>query len=235
MRFCEVPNCDVEIHAGGLCFKHYMRVRRHGVVDGGRNGDGRVKSTHPLWECWKSLLRAARRRGGYDLRWNDFWAFVGDVGARPEPGSRLYRKDDRLPYGPKNFEWKSPIIDVSQLHDNATYQRAWRLKRGGPPKDFFLKRDFGLSIEAYEKTLEDQRGVCAICGQTETQKHAVSEKVKCLSVDHDHQTGAIRGLLCQHCNRGLGSFRDSIPLLRIAIAYLEKNQNTASTPLISLL
>ena len=228
MRFCEVPNCNVEIHAGGLCFKHYMRVRRHGVVDGGRNGDGRVKSTHPLWECWKSLLRAARRRSGYDPRWDDFWAFVEDIVEKPEPRARLYRKDDGLPYGPQNCEWRSPALEVSQLKDKAAYQRAWRMTRPNLARNANLKKCFGISLDRYEEMLAVQGGVCDVCSQKEAMRHTTTGEVKALSVDHDHQTGAIRGLLCHHCNRGLGSFRDSIPLLRAAITYLEKHQNTAS-------
>ena len=56
-------------------------------------------------------------------------------------------------------------------------------------------------------------------------KHSVKECVICgseekLVVDHDHKTGAIRGMLCNHCNRGLGHFRDDPDLLEFAAQYL---------------
>jgi len=60
-----------------------------------------------------------------------------------------------------------------------------------------------------------QGGVCAICG-------GINDNDDALSVDHDHETGRIRGLLCSKCNKGLGSFNDDPELLRKAIAYLER-------------
>jgi len=76
-----------------------------------------------------------------------------------------------------------------------------------------LKNSFGLSLEKYENLLEIQAGVCAICAQKDNRR---------LSVDHCHETGAIRGLLCNGCNLGLGKFKDSVESLRSAIAYLER-------------
>ena len=59
------------------------------------------------------------------------------------------------------------------------------------------------------KELKDTVHECVICGSAET-----------LVVDHDHQTNAVRGLLCNHCNRGLGHFRDDPMLLEFAAQYL---------------
>jgi hypothetical protein len=76
-------------------------------------------------------------------------------------------------------------------------------------------RDFGLTEEDYERMLEEQDRKCMICGDP----HGTSGKS--LAVDHDHDSGLIRGLLCSRCNPGLGFFRDSPGLLRKAAEYLE--------------
>lgn len=74
---------------------------------------------------------------------------------------------------------------------------------------------YGLSEGKFLQMLEDQHDACAICqrafGDTrETTPH----------VDHDHQTGKVRGLLCGGCNKGLGHFRDDPELLKAAVRYL---------------
>ena len=75
-----------------------------------------------------------------------------------------------------------------------------------------LMKDFGLTVETYDAMLVAQNGVCKICGNPPTTER--------LSVDHDHQTGKLRGLLCRHCNVGLGHFRDDPNRLINACKYL---------------
>jgi hypothetical protein len=76
----------------------------------------------------------------------------------------------------------------------------------------WLRVKYGLSLEDYDAMAARQNGVCAICRRK-------SDKV--LSVDHSHETGMLRSLLCQGCNSGLGHFRDDPALLRAAADYVE--------------
>lgn len=85
-----------------------------------------------------------------------------------------------------------------------------------------LNRKYRLTPEGYGELLEKQAGCCAICG-----RRAQDSTGKILSVDHDHETGRVRGLLCSHCNRGLGHFLDSEHLLRAAAAYLTEGPKEA--------
>lgn len=75
-----------------------------------------------------------------------------------------------------------------------------------------LKNKYNLTWEEYEKLFENQNGVCAICKGI--------EEGRMLSVDHNHETGEVRGLLCGSCNRALGLFKDSPELLDIAKEYV---------------
>ena len=81
-----------------------------------------------------------------------------------------------------------------------------------------VKRDtlYCLMPGQYDEILKSQGGVCAICGSIPSIKIP-------LTVDHNHQTGAIRGLLCGKCNRGLGHFNDDLELFKLATTYLEKS------------
>lgn len=80
------------------------------------------------------------------------------------------------------------------------------------------KRNYGISDEEYQALKIAQGGVCAICGQSEIRIHKGAQMDLC--VDHDHETGEVRGLLCWHCNAGLGHFRDDPQNLSAAIDYL---------------
>lgn len=77
-----------------------------------------------------------------------------------------------------------------------------------------LKHKYKLTLKGYLTMLERQLGRCAICGQA-------AETGKRLSVDHCHESGVVRGLLCQPCNIGLGMFRDIPSNLVSAARYLE--------------
>lgn len=79
-------------------------------------------------------------------------------------------------------------------------------------------RNYGITQEEYEELKAQQGDVCAICGQPEVRVHKGIKVDLC--VDHDHETGKVRGLLCARCNHGLGNFKDSPENLSNAIDYL---------------
>lgn len=74
-----------------------------------------------------------------------------------------------------------------------------------------FKARYGITVEDYDVLLAEQGGKCAVCGEVPSHR---------LHVDHDHETGRVRGLLCTWCNKGLGSFRDDPDKLLSAAAYL---------------
>lgn len=82
-------------------------------------------------------------------------------------------------------------------------------------------RVMGITIEYYEKMVQDQNNECAICFRPETRKSRTGEIAR-LCIDHCHETGTVRGLLCHACNIVIGQAEDSIPTLISAINYLQK-------------
>ncbi len=80
-------------------------------------------------------------------------------------------------------------------------------------------RKYGITLEQFDELFQAQDGVCAICGKPEWVVQ--SGKLRELSVDHDHRTGKIRGLLCCNCNRALGLLNDDVDLFKRAINYLQ--------------
>lgn len=86
----------------------------------------------------------------------------------------------------------------------------------------YFMRTYGLSRKGYERMFEEQEHKCKICGDGGFRINSKTEKTLC--VDHCHETGAIRGLLCHNCNRALGLLRDKKELLQSAIEYLERSE-----------
>lgn len=84
-------------------------------------------------------------------------------------------------------------------------------------RKYWLKTEYGLSLEDYNNKVKEQDHKCAICRCDETDAFK-----GLLFVDHCHTSGKVRGLLCHHCNTALGKFKDSKEILSNAIAYVDK-------------
>ena len=93
-----------------------------------------------------------------------------------------------------------------------TRGKAAKDKVGGS-RTYHLKRRYGITAEDADAMFEAQEGLCAIC-RIEPAEH----------VDHDHETGAVRDLLCFNCNGGLGQFKDDLAVLRAAADYVERHR-----------
>jgi len=84
-------------------------------------------------------------------------------------------------------------------------------------KSVQLKSTYGLSLDEFNAMRERQGYCCAICGEHENE---ITGRRGGLHVDHDHETGRIRGLLCWRCNLGLGNLQESPDVLSQAISYI---------------
>jgi hypothetical protein len=135
---------------------------------------------------------------------------------------------------PGCLKWKAKTMfgkDGTRLNswckecDNA-YQRAYR--KDPKHRQKLLERDinrklfkhYGITIEDYNRLLEQQGGVCAICGRPPVSKRR-------FHVDHNHKTGVVRGLLCSGCNTAVGGVHEDTNVLQKMIAYL--NEKAAPT------
>ncbi len=109
---------------------------------------------------------------------------------------------------------------------NPEWDKAWRLKN----KDKISKRkrnsnlikNYGITTEKYNEMFKNQDGLCAICYKAETLTYKGTLKHLC--VDHDHNTGKVRALLCNCCNIGIENLKENEELLLNAINYLKKHK-----------
>lgn len=86
-----------------------------------------------------------------------------------------------------------------------------------------LLRIYGISLEQYKQMRIDQNHKCKICEVDE-----LNAGKKGLVIDHNHETGQIRGLLCGSCNRALGYFKDRLDILNKAVNYLSKKSESSN-------
>lgn len=89
-----------------------------------------------------------------------------------------------------------------------------RQRLHGGSREYHLRRRYGIGVKVFEAILAEQDGKCLICERPDPEH-----------VDHDHQTGKVRGILCFNCNQGLGNFRDDIRSLIRAVNYLMRGSS----------
>lgn len=182
----------------------------------------RVMEELRVWKgqrtAWRFLNRDHRQHA-----WPSFEAFCADVTAVPAMRYSMVPMDATKPIGPGNFDWTFPpdasrySSEGPRAHNRARRERQGDVTRG---KDFLRK--YGIDFARYQEMLLEQKGVCAVCEKPETKIQ--NGTIRLLSVDHDHTTGAVRGLLCANCNLAVGYACDDVTVLQRAIVYLEKHK-----------
>jgi hypothetical protein len=149
---------------------------------------------------------------------------------------RAHRKENKELLNFKSREFRKKNIDHIRLRDrewkakdyiNNKEKYAERSKRFyknniDQRRNYRLKKLYGITLEQYNKMLSEQNNKCKICNNFETAFSKQSNKIKDLSVDHCHNTGIVRGLLCSKCNCLIGYSLESIELLQEAINYLKE-------------
>lgn len=108
----------------------------------------------------------------------------------------------------------------AQAHRDAS--KRWRESNPTHNKDNHARWKYGVDRGTYDRMLAAQDGKCAICRTSEPGVRLVR-----FHIDHCHNSKAVRGLLCEHCNRGLGHFDDDPELLRRAADYLVLSEGCA--------
>lgn len=154
--------------------------------------------------------------------WQSLPAFAEAVSNDAYPQCRLVPIDATKPLGPDNFR-----IEARAKYDRRTPEGRkayydYKNKANTVQRSHHHRRSkFGLEPEQHAEMLNAQGHVCASCNQRETYMRA--GRIHPLSVDHCHDTGEIRGLLCHGCNAAIGYARNDPARLRAAADYLDRH------------
>lgn len=158
-------------------------------------------------ECKKKQARARR------AKWSEANKEREDEMKRAWQAANKERKEET------RREWNKRNRD----HVNES-GKAWKKKNPEAMRKYRFKK-YGLTVEQYDAMFAAQGGKCAICGTT-TPRADVAD----FCVDHDHETGAVRGLLCFACNAGIGQMQDSTRILLSAVDYLIQHGSPGLLP-----
>lgn len=127
-------------------------------------------------------------------------------------------------------EWRANNPDRLKEHArarraNPEYQNKHRIesrkyyeKNPDAYRERNLRQNFGITLDEYREMEAAQDGKCAVCGEK-------CKSGRSLAVDHNHETGEIRALLCMNCNRAIGWMQDDPDRLMAAAAYLLRYQD----------
>ncbi|KOU54325.1 endonuclease VII [Streptomyces sp. WM4235] len=136
--------------------------------------------------------------------------------ARQEAKGRTVREKVTVPSGHKRCPQCREVKPHSEWERNKTTSDGWssycRVFRTQRNRASYFKRKYGITEAERDAMIEAQGGSCLLC-RTGPAEH----------VDHDHQTGKVRGVLCFSCNAALGQFKDRPDVIRRAAAYVEGN------------
>lgn len=115
-------------------------------------------------------------------------------------------------------------VTASRHKDPTSHRESskrWKQENPEQAHDMHLRRTYGVEYGTYQTKLSEQDGVCAIC-KTENP----GGNSKNFHMDHCHDTGKVRGLLCTSCNNGIGRFRHDPELVKRAVDYLVAHSST---------
>jgi hypothetical protein len=132
----------------------------------------------------------------------------------PKESSKRSRIKHRDKAKERLIKWRAE----NREKDQETRKR-YKDKHPLQARESHLRRVYGLTLGAFDSMLSGQGGVCAICGGNHW-----GGKWNTPMVDHDHDTGEVRGILCSNCNMAISKLKDSPDILRVAANYLEGNK-----------
>jgi hypothetical protein len=110
--------------------------------------------------------------------------------------------------------------NIDRINEKARERQKANPVKREPDLNSILKGKYGITLKDYNRLLDEQCGVCAGCGLS----NPINRR---LSVDHCHDTGKVRGLLCHHCNIGIGHLRHDPKLLRKMAEYCENTSGAS--------
>src|ERR1017187_919744 len=141
--------------------------------------------------------------------------------------TRVNRDENRVGFNERQRLKREANPEKNDLEQKRKYKNSLEKYGAETLNEQNKARKFVLTIQEYKNFFIDQDNKCAICFQPETRifkdRNTGVMKVSRLCLDHNHETGKNRGLLCHDCNTAIGKMKEDIQRLESAINYLKKH------------
>jgi hypothetical protein len=115
---------------------------------------------------------------------------------------------------PRNRSNRSGFHSYCKPCHRRQFRESLARRHGGSTRHYHLMQKYGIGADEVDELIQRQGGLCAVCGEREAKQ-----------VDHDHKTGAVRGIVCLLCNAAMGAFHDDPDLIRRAIDYVKEHSD----------
>lgn len=190
---CCVERCDNPVLAKGMCQTHYQR---HNRSEQRVSLDSPLRERPPFWEC--SVEGCAKRHAGDGVCRSHGSTFDGDT-------AEFRLCDTCGEVLPRSAFYSSPGRKDTDRNCIKCRRATARIAH--------IRRTYGEGAVEWARRL-DSGEPCGICGKF---------KPNHMCIDHCHDTGEVRGILCRTCNAAIGQLGDSVDMLRSAVKYLEES------------
>lgn len=251
MSICIVDECEGEARALGYCKKHYQRFKKHGDPRTVLRNRDKERKLCGIQGCEaKYWGRGYCQKHAYRM---EKYGQPDPSGLKVATPKGLYLSDG-ITKTCSTCHAQKPVAEFSKqsvrpdgfnitckeclkarhairYKDPVKRQRIrdagarWRERNPDADADKTLRRKYGITLAQYDEMFEAQGGVCALCKKGETTKRRKKgDGRERLAVDHCHDTGRVRGLLCFKCNTAIGSLGDTEEDALRVVKYLSKSQ-----------
>jgi Recombination endonuclease VII len=199
MPGCSIEGCKRPVRSLGMCKSHYEMARRRRSTQPHCTVDGCEKPQFAAKWCSAHYSRV-RRYGDLDANHDP----------RQEPVCTVDECDASTYRSGRGLCKKHYLAWYREAHPNQTPPDARRIIS----RRHILKQ-YGLTLDDYDLMVIEQGGRCAVCRAGTPGRGKPN-----WNVDHDHETGAVRGLLCHNCNMALGMLGDNVDVAKALVGYL---------------